>query len=503
MINPFIQLLRNACVVMLTLTLAYATPVLAQEAPPTIYLEITKRQTLNDDFMDTQKELVQPFVQQRIKQGTQIAHGVFRVHFPRGEGVNYNYVTMDVYGDFDHLHMGWDKMVETASAAFPNVNMPKMVERYESAAEDINSEVFMIRNEAYPGPATGNGKPPKFVAVNYMHVPAGKGADYLAMENEIFKPIHQARAKDDLMADWVLAQRVFPYGTEWKYNYITFDIFSDWKSMGAGGLDTYFTKAHPNKNADEVWEKMMGLRDLGRSEIWELVSWTNTPPVEVAYDVVKEGTGMAPMNGQEVAYRVKTMNTKGETLFDSGELGFPFYVTIGESPYDRYFDTGLRQVKKGGIINITIPPEEQDENTLAQSGGQPMVAKVEVLDIGMPQADGAKLLKEIIEEHGLAAAQEKYQKLQSSNSDGYTFREGPMNNLGYELMADGKVQAAHFIFVTNQKNYPKSWNAWDSLADCHMAGGNTAKAKECYQKSLEINPEFKAAKDKLTAMDKM
>ena len=44
------------------------------------------------------------------------------------------------------------------------------------------------------------------------------------------------------------------------------------------------------------------------------------------------------------------------------------------------------------------------------------------------------------------------------------------------------------MFELNTQDYPNSWNVWDSLGEAHMNAGNTAKAIESYQRSLEINP---------------
>lgn len=494
--------LFSGMTMILLLMLCSFNPLIAQDAPQSLYLEMTKVKADNEDFLAMEKELATPFVQERIKQGNQLFRAVFRVYYPNGDDQTHDYVTMDGYGDFAHLNMGWDAMVKTAHAAFPNADMNKMGKRWESAAHRQGSEVFVVRAEAFPGPASGSDKPAKFVVANHMKVAGNKVSEYIAMESEMAKPIHQARAKAGGMNDWVMAQRVMPNGTEYPYNFITFDIYSDWSQMANTGdnITKAFATAHPGKDMNAAIEKMISLREIGRSEVWELVSFVDQPAAEATYDVVKEGTGPSIMPGQEVTYRFKLMNEKGEELISSDQLGFHFHNTVGANPYDRVFDKGVKQLKKGGIMNITLPPELQDDNTKGMTGGETAVWKVEVVDIGMPAPNGATMLKNVINEHGLATAKEKYKKLQSSNPDGYVFREADMNNLGYELMAAGKTDAAVYIFDLNQKNYPKSWNACDSLADGYRAAGNHAKAKECYKMALNINPDFKASKDKLDKM---
>ena len=469
----------------------------AQEKMPTIYMEITKLKKTNDDLMDMHDELMKPYIQERIKQGNQLAHAMFRVRYPYSDNAEYDYIALDVYNDFNHLHLGQQKMMEIAHTVFPHANVPKMIERYEAAAQSTSSEVFVIRDEAFPGPNGASDKPAKFVQVNHMKVDEMKSWDYVKMESEIFKPIHQERGKAGDMHDWILLQRVMPHGSEWDDNFITFDIYNEWGDMAGHGIGNLMKKVHPDKDAETIWEKMTNMRELRRSETWELIAFVKEPTPDITYTTVKEGSGAHPMRGQEVAWRGQLTSEAGEVLLNTQTLGFDFYATLGDNPYDRYFEKGLMQMKKGGVMKMNVPAAAQDKQTLGATGGKTAVMKIELVDVGTPKPNGAKMLKKKIEKYGLSVAKEKYIKLQADNPKGYVFREGDMNNLGYELMADGNTQAAIYIFDLNQKNYPKSWNACDSLADGYKAAGNYAKAKHCYKMALQLNPEFTAAKDKL------
>lgn len=52
-----------------------------------------------------------------------------------------------------------------------------------------------------------------------------------------------------------------------------------------------------------------------------------------------------------------------------------------------------------------------------------------------------------------------------------------------------KMDEAIGIFELNVKNYPDSWNAYDSLAEAYMKKRNKESAIKNYKKSLEINPK--------------
>ena len=71
----------------------------------------------------------------------------------------------------------------------------------------------------------------------------------------------------------------------------------------------------------------------------------------------------------------------------------------------------------------------------------------------------------------------------------YFFNEAELNNLGYFLMQQLKqTDNALKLFEFNVELFPKSWNAYDSLAEVWLAKGDGKKALAFYQKSLELNP---------------
>ena len=87
---------------------------------------------------------------------------------------------------------------------------------------------------------------------------------------------------------------------------------------------------------------------------------------------------------------------------------------------------------------------------------------------------------------GLEAGVKAYREFKAANPRQFT--EIEVNVLGYRLLQTGKVRDAVEIFKLNAEAYPKSFNAWDSLAESYKAAGETDLAIESYRKSLELNP---------------
>ena len=63
--------------------------------------------------------------------------------------------------------------------------------------------------------------------------------------------------------------------------------------------------------------------------------------------------------------------------------------------------------------------------------------------------------------------------------------EAEVNNLGYNLIAQKKVDEAIALFQRNVKDHPESWNVYDSLAEAYAIHGDKALAVEFYRKALE------------------
>lgn len=76
--------------------------------------------------------------------------------------------------------------------------------------------------------------------------------------------------------------------------------------------------------------------------------------------------------------------------------------------------------------------------------------------------------------------------------------ERAVNALGYEyLLRWESPETAIELFLFNTETHPESWNTWDSLGEGYAALGETEKAIESYQKSLDLNPQNTAGTEAL------
>jgi hypothetical protein len=71
-----------------------------------------------------------------------------------------------------------------------------------------------------------------------------------------------------------------------------------------------------------------------------------------------------------------------------------------------------------------------------------------------------------------------------------------VNGLGYQFMNMQHYEKAEQFFKLNVKNYPESFNVYDSLGDLYVATENKEKAIESYKKALALN-DYPETREKL------
>ncbi|UCC44940.1 MAG: hypothetical protein JSU65_03180 [Candidatus Zixiibacteriota bacterium] len=87
------------------------------------------------------------------------------------------------------------------------------------------------------------------------------------------------------------------------------------------------------------------------------------------------------------------------------------------------------------------------------------------------------------------------------NGDDIYVDERKINGLGYAFISRHLLEQAIAVLRLNVIAYPKSANAYDSLAEAFMKAGDRENAIENYRISLELNPENANAAEKLRILE--
>ena len=67
--------------------------------------------------------------------------------------------------------------------------------------------------------------------------------------------------------------------------------------------------------------------------------------------------------------------------------------------------------------------------------------------------------------------------------------EADMNGYGYQLPGEGKVDEAIEVFRKNAKDYPRSWNTYDSLGEAYTLKGDKRQAIANYSRALALTKD--------------
>jgi carboxyl-terminal processing protease len=115
----------------------------------------------------------------------------------------------------------------------------------------------------------------------------------------------------------------------------------------------------------------------------------------------------------------------------------------------------------------------------------------------------AAVLEKALAEGGEGAAEEVYQDLLARRlGDGPVLDQNDINNLGYKLLKQTDLESAIYVFERNVALFPRSANAYDSLAEALALAGRPEQAMENYRKSIALDPANTNARARLKVLEK-
>jgi hypothetical protein len=119
----------------------------------------------------------------------------------------------------------------------------------------------------------GAAKPPKYVEIDYMKATPGHEDEYVKLEQEQWKPIHQERIKEGKIRSWYFFNVRFPSGSESKYDFVTVNTYDQFGQIEDpyADADKLFSKVHPGIKMEDFASRTTQARDLVRSEVWQLI----------------------------------------------------------------------------------------------------------------------------------------------------------------------------------------------------------------------------------------
>ena len=323
------------------------------------------------------------------------------------------------------------------------------------------------------------------------------------------KTSKQYYAPDDFIKEYCSGDLEFEPGTKFNYNNSGYFIL--------GAIIEHITGKSYEENIVENICKPLGLNDTGYDNFEKIMSKR-----AAGYEKTGSGYSIAPYLDMALPYAAGSLYSTVEDLYkwDLALLNnkilpkkymdeiFKGRVDARNSQYAYgwFIDTISFDDQKylvythgGGIngfntINYIVPQKGQVVILFSNAGGAPLDnmtnAIINILndqEYKFPAKPLVDQLNKTLEKEGITEAINQFNELKS-DKDLYSYNERELNQLGYDLLRGDKVEEAIAIFELNVKEYPKSWNAYDSYAEALMIKGEKDGAIKNYKKSIELNP---------------
>jgi hypothetical protein len=117
-----------------------------------------------------------------------------------------------------------------------------------------------------------------------VYMDADDAAEYVSMEQDIWKPIHAQRVRDGKLLSWQLYQVISPSRDGHDYNFLIVETYPNWASMENpyGNMEKLFQEVHGGADLEAMWERTENAREMEGQEWWVRQDW-----------VAKDGSSVA------------------------------------------------------------------------------------------------------------------------------------------------------------------------------------------------------------------
>jgi hypothetical protein len=112
----------------------------------------------------------------------------------------------------------------------------------------------------------------KYAVENYMSVPYSGWSEYMAMETEFVKPIHEKSIEKGNRAGWMVGYMMMPHGEGMDYQASTIDFYDSMADMTNSDADIW-EATYPGMSDEEISKRIDKTRMLFKAETRMLVAF--------------------------------------------------------------------------------------------------------------------------------------------------------------------------------------------------------------------------------------
>lgn len=256
--------------------------------------------------------------------------------------------------------------------------------------------------------------------------------------------------------------------------------YREWIFLSAGLGMTYSAGTTPDPTFDNVFVSPPAYREFVATGKW--------PDKTMFVLEIRSASSHASIN-KAGHFQSDIASVQAEV---KDEKRFPekwAYFSFGGTPGNP--GTTARAIPKGSACHICHGQNAAVENTFVQFYPTllPIAEKMGTLKASYePPVPSPVKFFEIVNERGWPAAAKVYEQAKAKDPDAALFRESSLTRLGYQLQQAGKKPEAVAVLEMTVASFPKSANAYDSLADAYVAAGDYEKALTASKKALQLLP---------------
>ncbi|TVQ66838.1 MAG: hypothetical protein EA360_04975 [Balneolaceae bacterium] len=108
-----------------------------------------------------------------------------------------------------------------------------------------------------------------YLKVDYFFSSSERIGDYLKVEQELWKPVHQERVNRGIILGWGFYS-LFAGEPNAPYNYIAVNVFDDFDKIDYFGLGDIVAEIYPEKDLGLFYQQTRETREVVRTEIWRV-----------------------------------------------------------------------------------------------------------------------------------------------------------------------------------------------------------------------------------------
>ena len=128
-----------------------------------------------------------------------------------------------------------------------------------------------LASAALVGPALAQDPSSIYIQVDYMKVLPGMETEYMAVEREIWKPVHEERQRRGDLLDWGLYNTMYA-SPDAAYDFVTVNMYRGPTQVDGSGWEAAMQAAHPQAEINALVERTRAAREVVRTELWALLS---------------------------------------------------------------------------------------------------------------------------------------------------------------------------------------------------------------------------------------